>query len=167
VLACQSSKSPSKSGPNGRIARSADSSASSLQQKYRSMMKKPRKNIERGMYLIMDGNCSGLAVLDRPKLQEAVKELVDEIGKEHLASLGITVPRSPKGIDPEDAKYEYGVSVCAIGRSIHATIHTWPKRRAFKLDIYNFEVFDPEVVIRWAVEKLNTTAINDLHHWRR
>lgn len=113
-----------------------------------------------GRHLIMDGKCTGEASSDRQMLQNAVKKLAEALGVRQLGSMSLNIPG--------DIGMPKGIGVCAILNTSHISIHSWPKRGQFVMDVYSCKDFDPGIVLGWAKEYLNLSEGSwHMEHWRR
>lgn len=127
---------------------------------------RPALHVRTGRQLLVDGDCSGRTARERPDLQKAVSELVRRLNMTQLGNMGVSVPWVIERLGREPYEDEGGISVCSLLSTSHITVHTWPLRRIFKLDVYSCRDFDPKVVLDWAQEHLGM-CVFEMQQWRR
>ena len=97
-----------------------------------------------GRHLLIDGFCEESEPLSDPaRIEGMFRRLVSALDME------ILVPPVTKEVPLQPEKLASGsdeggiTSFCVITTS-HVSIHTWPLRRFFSMDVYSCKDFDPE-----------------------
>lgn len=94
-----------------------------------------------GAQLIIDGYTSRASSLDPGSLFDFMDKTVEALGMEYLQKpLAARVPVNPAKLDGDED--EGGWSVVAQITTSHLSIHCWPLRGAFMLDIFSCKPFD-------------------------
>ncbi len=112
-----------------------------------------------GRHLLIDGFCRESAPLgDASKLESLFRRLVGTLDME------ILVPPVTREVPLDPAKLATGsdeggiTSFCVITTS-HVSIHTWPLRRFFSMDVYSCKDFDTEAALAVIREELGVTSV--------
>lgn len=113
-----------------------------------------------GRHLLIDGFCEESEPLSDPsRIEGLFRRLVDTLDME------ILVPPVTKEVPLQPEKLASGsdeggiTSFCVITTS-HMSIHTWPLRRFFSMDVYSCKDFDPEAALHVIRETLGVVALN-------
>ena len=118
-----------------------------------------------GTHLIMDGFVSDTASFEADRLESLFYGLTD--------ALRMTMLRKPEFIEvPLDAvklkqtedsgvfEDEGGITGFCVISTSHISIHCWPLRGFFSLDVFSCKDFDAEAAERFIEKALGTTRIN-------
>lgn len=113
-----------------------------------------------GWHLIVDAfvesGDSTDRLADRQFLEEFLRDLVLRLDMKILGGPYMrTVMPDPKLIETE--KDEGGVTGCVVITTSHITIHTWPLRQRFSLDIYSCKEFDSDAAKKLIQGRLGVT----------
>jgi S-adenosylmethionine decarboxylase len=113
-----------------------------------------------GRHLLIDGFCDETEPLADPtRIEGLFRRLVRTLDME------ILVPPVTKEVPLQPEKLATGsdeggiTSFCVITTS-HMSIHTWPLRRFFSMDVYSCKDFDPDAAIAVIRETLGVVALN-------
>lgn len=91
---------------------------------------------------------------DVPYLDTMFRDLVQLLGMEILVEPAFrSVPLDPAKL--ESGSDEGGVTGTAVITTSHLSIHTWPLRQRFSLDVYSCKQFSQEVVVDFLKERLH------------
>lgn len=118
-----------------------------------------------GTHLIMDGFVSDTANFEADRLESLFYGLAD--------TLRMTMLRKPEFIEVplDNAKLkqtedsgvfqdEGGVTGFCVISTSHISIHCWPLRKFFSLDVFSCKDFDAELAERFIVDALGLTRVN-------
>lgn len=113
-----------------------------------------------GRHLLIDGFCEESEPLaSASRLEGMFRRLVGTLDME------ILVPPVTKEVPLQPEKLATGsdeggiTSFCVITTS-HMSIHTWPLRKFFSMDVYSCKDFDAEAALEVIRRELGATAIN-------
>ncbi len=113
-----------------------------------------------GRHLLIDGFTeSGDVLGDAGRIEAMFYDLVKALDME------ILVPPVTKEVALQPEKLATGsdeggvTSFCVITTS-HCSIHTWPLRRFFSMDVYSCKDFDPDLAVGVIRRALGVTAVN-------
>jgi S-adenosylmethionine decarboxylase len=113
-----------------------------------------------GRHLLIDGFTEESDPLsDSSRIEGMFRRLVRALDME------ILVPPVTKEVPLQPEKLASGsdeggiTSFCVITTS-HVSIHTWPLRRFFSMDVYSCKDFDPETAVGVIRDALGVTSIN-------
>lgn len=97
---------------------------------------------------------------DENFLRLFVLELIDLIGMQPLGdALLVNVPLEINKLGREPFEDEGGISCLSCLSTSHISIHTWPLRKEFHLDIYSCREFDQNIVCTYIIEKMSSSMI--------
>jgi len=118
-----------------------------------------------GWHLTYDGIVNSkhaVKLYDVEFLQKVMLELVDELNMEVLVGPRFhRVEFQPENLET-DAD-EGGVTGMVVITTSHISIHTWPLRERFSLDVYSCRKFDEYKTVSWLSEKFNVKR--RVTHW--
>jgi S-adenosylmethionine decarboxylase len=110
-----------------------------------------------GKHLLMEGYVEDPQTLEPEKLCEMFDSLVWALGMQYLQRpMAMRVPLDPVRLGSDED--EGGWSVIAQITTSHISIHTWPLRRAFMLDVFSCRPFDEEVALGIVMNALGVEA---------
>jgi S-adenosylmethionine decarboxylase len=112
-----------------------------------------------GIHLIVDGYVSDSSVFNDRSVFSMFYSLVDLLGMQMLGEPSSTeVPLNESKLDSDDD--DGGTSYyCEITTS-HLSMHAWPLRNAFMLDIFSCKEFDAKLAFNLIRELLGVVAYN-------
>lgn len=113
-----------------------------------------------GRHLLIDAYVEDESVLDDPsQLCDLFDELVAALNMEYLQRpTAIRVPCDPAALHSEADDGGWSVA-CQITTS-HITLHGWPQRKAFMMDIFSCHEFDVARAKRIVWDRLGVTQAN-------
>ncbi len=113
-----------------------------------------------GRHLLIDGfTASAEPLASAPALESLFQDLVRSLGME------ILVPPVTKEVPLDadklaSASDEGGITSFCVITTSHLSIHTWPLRRFFSMDVYSCKDFDAEAAIAFIRERLGCVSVN-------
>ena len=116
-----------------------------------------------GLHLLIDGYVRDGNILNPETLTNLFDGLVEALDMEYLQRpTALRVPLDPDKLETDDDEGGWSV-ICQITTS-HISLHGWPMRGAFMMDIFSCCDFDPEqakAVVRQAldVQQWNVTEV--------
>jgi S-adenosylmethionine decarboxylase len=119
-----------------------------------------------GLHLIFDGYVKDASVFNSEKLTEIFKRLADALEMQII--LGpefLEVELDPTKLQSDVFQDEGGITgMCVISTS-HMSIHCWPLRKCFSMDVFSCKTFDADkakslVESLLDVEKMSTVSVN-------
>ena len=122
--------------------------------------------MQKGRHLIVEGKGVSCICESELFLSNFVTSLIEKIGMTCLRVCSVEVETDIKKLGREPFEDEGGVSVAAILSTSHITIHTWPLRKEFQMDIYSCRDFEVESVIEFVEKELGTESF-EIETWRR
>ena len=112
-----------------------------------------------GLHLLVDGYVRDGQRLNPDTICNLFDALVKALGMTYLQPpTAVRVPLDPEKIDSEDDEGGWSV-ICQITTS-HISLHGWPMRGAFMMDIFSCKDFDPDVALDLVRRALDVTQIN-------
>jgi S-adenosylmethionine decarboxylase len=112
-----------------------------------------------GTHLLIDGYVRDGRTLNPDTICTLFDQLVEKLKMQYLQRpTAIRVPMDPEKLATEDDEGGWSV-ICQITTS-HISLHGWPMRGAFMMDVFSCRDFDPEAAQRVVTETLETTEIN-------
>jgi S-adenosylmethionine decarboxylase len=109
-----------------------------------------------GTHLLIDGYVSDGQSLNPDTICTLFDRLVDTLGMQYLQRpTAIRVPIDPNKLDSDDDEGGWSV-ICQITTS-HISLHGWPMRGAFMMDVFSCREFNPEDAQRVVRELLDVT----------
>lgn len=117
-----------------------------------------RNPVASGWHLIIDAIVSDSARISRVEsLREFLLELVDYLGMDLLDGPRMTeVDLDPKLLESDSD--EGGITGYCLITTSHLSIHTWPLRRRFCMDVFSCKPFDGEGAAALIRERLGVEA---------
>jgi S-adenosylmethionine decarboxylase len=97
-------------------------------------------------------SCRTDLLANEPYLRQVLDDYPDLIGMEKVSPVEL---RYIATNDPRDA----GHSGFVIIATSHVSLHAWPAYRMVNIDIFSCEPFDREAVLRFAMDRFQTTDI--------
>jgi len=93
---------------------------------------------------------------DSEFLEQMFRDLVDVLDMEILVEPTFkAVPLDPSKVETD--LDEGGVTGTVVITTSHLSVHTWPLRKRFSLDVFSCKKFDPEKVEKLVTERLGVT----------
>ena len=116
-----------------------------------------------GWHLMLDAIVREPGWISTPdKISEFLKGLIPRLDMELLDGPRITeVDLDPAMIQSE--LDEGGITGYCLITTSHLSIHTWPLRNRFCLDVFSCRRFDPQIVIDYAREEFG--VVSESAHW--
>ena len=109
-----------------------------------------------GTHLLIDGYVRDGQILNPDTLCSLFDRLVDTLGMQYLQRpQAIRVPMDPDKLASDEDEGGWSV-ICQITTS-HISLHGWPMRGAFMMDVFSCREFDPEAARRVVIETLQVT----------
>jgi S-adenosylmethionine decarboxylase len=112
-----------------------------------------------GIHLLIDGYVRDGKTLNPDIISGLFDDLVQRLGMQYLQRpTALRVPMDPDKLQTEEDEGGWSV-ICQITTS-HISLHGWPLRRAFMMDIFSCCEFDPAEARRVVEQTLGVTAAN-------
>jgi S-adenosylmethionine decarboxylase len=112
-----------------------------------------------GKHLLLDGYVKDGQTLNPDTICTLFDKLVEALKMEYLQRpMAIRVSIDPNKLDSEEDEGGWSV-ICQITTS-HISLHGWPMRGAFMMDIFSCRDFDPPLAERLVRETLDVTDAN-------
>jgi S-adenosylmethionine decarboxylase len=112
-----------------------------------------------GVHLLIDGYVRDGNSLNPDSITTLFDRLVETLDMQYLQRpIAMRVDMDPDKIKTEDDEGGWSV-ICQITTS-HISLHGWPLRGAFMMDIFSCRDFDPEAARRVVEETLAVTEAN-------
>jgi len=112
-----------------------------------------------GLHLLIDGYVSDGNILNPDSITSLFDRLVEELHMEYLQRpTALRVPLAVEKLQTVDDEGGWSV-ICQITTS-HISLHGWPMRGAFMMDIFSCRSFDPLVAEAIVRQTLGTTELN-------
>ena len=109
-----------------------------------------------GLHLLMDGYVRDGNTLNPDTLTSLFDRLVDTLKMQYLQRpIALRVPMDPQKLTSEEDEGGWSV-ICQITTS-HISLHGWPLRGAFMMDIFSCRDFEPDQARRVVEETLGVT----------
>lgn len=116
-----------------------------------------------GWHLILDAIVRDPGwVGDIDRIRSFLVDLIPRLGMELLDGPRITEVELDHQRTAGDHD-EGGITGYCLITTSHLSIHTWPLRRRFSLDVYSCRRFDPEIVLELARERFGIAT--ESVHW--
>lgn len=119
-----------------------------------------------GLHIILDGYVKDPSVFNGPALTNAFKKLAEALEMQIIMGPDfLEVELDPKKLQSDVFQDEGGITgMCVISTS-HMSIHCWPIRKCFSMDVFSCKDFDGNKAkeIIWdllGVEKGNVVAVS-------
>ncbi|MGA1202698.1 MAG: S-adenosylmethionine decarboxylase family protein [Planctomycetota bacterium] len=121
------------------------------------------KTTTSGWHLMLDAIVREPGWISSPeKIREFLLGLIPRLGMELLDGPRITeVDLDPSMIESD--LDEGGVTGYCLITTSHISIHTWPLRERFCLDVFSCRSFDPQIVLNYVREEFG--VVSESHHW--
>ncbi|MHC4936302.1 MAG: S-adenosylmethionine decarboxylase family protein [Planctomycetota bacterium] len=121
------------------------------------------KTTTSGWHLMLDAIVREPGWISSPeKIREFLLGLIPRLGMELLDGPRITeVDLDPSMIESD--LDEGGVTGYCLITTSHISIHTWPLRERFCLDVFSCRSFDPQIVLDYVREEFG--VVSESHHW--
>lgn len=118
-------------------------------------------NIIDGLHLLVDGIVSDSSAFTVEMQEKMLEEIVAACGMQLIfGPVSKEVDVDPKLLTGDEFVDEGGVSsFCMLGTS-HASIHSWPLRKVFMLDVFSCRDFDAQKVINIIKLYMKPKSIN-------
>ena len=112
-----------------------------------------------GYHLLVDGYVVDGASLNPDSIISMFDRLVEVLGMQYCQRpTAVRVPLDPTKLDTDED--EGGWSVIAQITTSHMSLHGWPMRGAFMMDVFSCCEFNPRVAEACITESLNTSDLN-------
>lgn len=119
-----------------------------------------------GLHIILDGYVKDPSVFNGPALKNAFEKLAEELEMKIIMGPDfLEVELDPAKLQSDVFQDEGGITgMCVISTS-HMSIHCWPIRKCFSMDVFSCKDFDGDKAkeIIWellGVEEGNVVAVN-------
>lgn len=119
-----------------------------------------------GLHIILDGYVKDPSVFNGPALKNAFEKLAEELEMKIIMGPDfLEVELDPAKLQSDVFQDEGGITgMCVISTS-HMSIHCWPIRKCFSMDVFSCKDFDAHKAkeIIWSllgVEEGNLVAVN-------
>ena len=119
-----------------------------------------------GLHVILDGYVKDPSVFNGPALKNAFEKLAEALEMKIIMGPDfLEVELDPSKLQSDVFQDEGGITgMCVISTS-HMSIHCWPIRKCFSMDVFSCKDFDADVAknIIWellGVEEGNVIAVN-------
>jgi len=119
-----------------------------------------------GLHIILDGYVRDPSVFNAPALKNAFEKLAEALEMKIIMGPDfLEVELDPTKLQSETFQDEGGITgMCVISTS-HMSIHCWPIRKCFSMDVFSCKDFDGDKAkdIIWnllGVEEGNLVAVN-------
>lgn len=119
-----------------------------------------------GLHIILDGYVKDPSVFNGPALKNAFEKLAEELEMKIIMGPNfLEVELDPTKLQSDVFQDEGGITgMCVISTS-HMSIHCWPIRKCFSMDVFSCKDFDGDKAkeIIWellGVEEGNVVAVN-------
>ena len=119
-----------------------------------------------GLHIILDGYVKDPSVFNGPALKNAFEKLAEELEMKIIMGPDfLEVELDPSKLQSDVFQDEGGITgMCVISTS-HMSIHCWPIRKCFSMDVFSCKDFDANKAkeIIWSllgVEEGNLVAVN-------
>lgn len=119
-----------------------------------------------GLHIILDGYVKDSSVFNGPSLEHAFRKLAEALEMQIIMGPDfLEVELDPTKLQSDVFQDEGGITgMCVISTS-HMSIHCWPIRKCFSMDVFSCKDFDGEKAkkIIWellGVERGNIVAVN-------
>ena len=110
-----------------------------------------------GLHLLIDGYVKDGRILNPDSICSVFDRLVDALNMKYLQRpMAIRVPLEPNKLESDEDEGGWSV-ICQITTS-HISLHGWPMRGAFMMDIFSCRDFDPEAARSIVHEMLDVTT---------
>lgn len=116
-----------------------------------------------GLHLIFDGYVEDSSVFNDVKLTEIFKQLAAALDMQIIMGPAfLEVELDPSKLTSDVFQDEGGITgMCVISTS-HMSIHCWPLRKCFSMDVFSCKNFDADVAKALVKSYLGATAVNVL-----
>jgi S-adenosylmethionine decarboxylase len=112
-----------------------------------------------GLHLLIDGYVRDGQTLNPDTICSLFDRLVHTLKMQYLQPpTAIRVPLDPNKLSTDDDEGGWSV-ICQITTS-HISLHGWPMRGAFMMDIFSCRDFDPKAAERLVREVLDVKELN-------
>lgn len=112
-----------------------------------------------GLHLLIDGYVSDGNILNPDSITSLFDRLVEKLRMEYLQRpTALLVPMTVEKLQTSEDEGGWSV-ICQITTS-HISLHGWPLRGAFMMDIFSCRGFDPLVAETIVRQTLGTTELN-------
>lgn len=119
-----------------------------------------------GLHIILDGYVRDPSVFNAPALKNAFEKLAEELEMKIIMGPDfLEVELDPTKLQSETFQDEGGITgMCVISTS-HMSIHCWPIRKCFSMDVFSCKDFDADKAknIIWdllGVDEGNVITVN-------
>ena len=113
-----------------------------------------------GLHLLIDGYVKDGRTLNPDSICSVFDRLVDALKMKYLQRpMAIRVPLEPNKLESDEDEGGWSV-ICQITTS-HISLHGWPMRGAFMMDIFSCRDFDPEAA-RSIVHEMLDVAVSQV-----
>jgi S-adenosylmethionine decarboxylase len=107
-----------------------------------------------GNHLLFDGICVSGELIDKEEIIE--KFLVDVVDLIEMRAISEPIVIKHESVDERES----GITGTIILADSNITIHTYPKKKWFSLDIYSCKEFDVDKAVNFVVKKLDVEKHN-------
>lgn len=112
-----------------------------------------------GLHLLIDGYVRDGKVLNPDSIFSLFDSLVATLNMKYSQPpIAVRVPLNPDKLHSNEDEGGWSV-ICQITTS-HISLHGWPMRGAFMMDIFSCREFDPNAAEKIVKEKLDVQEIN-------
>ncbi len=113
-----------------------------------------------GLHLVVDGLVSNIDCFDRQALEKFVRDLAINLDMTLIfGPIFVGVPVHPENMSGDTFRDEGGTSGFAMVNKSHISIHVWPLRKCFMLDICSCEHFDAEIAMKTIHDYLEPSSV--------
>lgn len=110
-----------------------------------------------GLHLLVDGYVRDGNLLNPDTICSLFDRLVETLGMQYLQPpMAMRVPLAPGKLETDDDEGGWSV-ICQITTS-HISLHGWPLRGAFMMDIFSCKPFSTERAIQLVQQALGATT---------
>jgi S-adenosylmethionine/arginine decarboxylase-like enzyme len=116
-----------------------------------------------GLHLLVDGTVRESRALEPANVMDMFDHLVEVLGMEYLQRpMAARVPLEPEKLVTGEDEGGWSV-ICQITTS-HISLHGWPLRKAFMLDVFSCSPFDARLAkeVIWADLGVDRAAVKEI-----
>lgn len=111
-----------------------------------------------GLHLLVDGYVTDPSTLEPEPICNLFDKLVPALGMQYLMKpVAMRVPFDPSKLQTDDDEGGWSV-LCQITTS-HISLHGWPKRKAFMMDVFSCRSFSIDLALHLIREILGVDQI--------
>lgn len=116
-----------------------------------------------GLHLIFDGYVKDASVFNKEKLADLFVSLAEALQMQIIMGPEfLEVELDPTKLSSDVFQDEGGITgMCVISTS-HMSIHCWPLRKCFSMDVFSCKVFDADVAKQLVKNELGVENVNVL-----